>query len=227
MKCTNRFSSLQSLALLFFAFLLGFQYTLHSNLPSAFERPLKGLRRDAAHFATNGFPNSEAQNSVASLIPIDSQSLNHASSPLSLNHKDSSLIVSPHLTQAWAAPQTAAAVSPTTALSLAESSEIRHHDTTLEQKFVRPNRLAVVIPYIGAELPPWFPLFAASAAPHAHLADWLLFKAGTRTPSDTSGDDASAWLPPNVKFIEVCARVSSEKPRNNFLIFALPCTSVM
>jgi len=206
MKCTNRFSSLQGLALLFFAFLLGFQYTLHSNLPSALERPLKGLRRDAGHFATDVFANTEDPKPVSNLLPTDSQPLNHTSSLLGLSHKDSSLSVSPHLNRAWAAPQTAAAASPKTALSLAESSEIHHHDTSLDQKFVRPNRLAVVIPYIGADLPPWFPLFAASAAPHVHLADWLLFTAGTRIPSDVSGDDASAWLPPNVKFIEVCAR---------------------
>jgi hypothetical protein len=203
-KSSNRFSFLQGLALLFFAFLLGFQYTLHSNLPSALERPLKSLRRETGLLATNGIEETAVQEPVTSLIPIDSQSLIHASSPRGLSHGDLPPSVPPHLNGARAAQQ-AAELSPTTPLSVTKRPKIYH--APLEQTAVRPNKIAVVIPYIGAELPPWFPLFAASAAAHAHLADWLLFTAGTKIPSDANGDDASAWLPPNVKFIEVCARI--------------------
>ena len=45
-----------------------------------------------------------------------------------------------------------------------------------------PPRLAVVIPYVGPELPAWFPLFAASCASSAAVADWIIFTAGTRVP---------------------------------------------
>jgi hypothetical protein len=66
----------------------------------------------------------------------------------------------------------------------------------------KPPRLAVVIPYIGKELPPWFPLFASSCRNAEPLVDWLIFTAGTRIPS-TSESDSSLWLPPNVKFFDL------------------------
>ena len=63
-----------------------------------------------------------------------------------------------------------------------------------------PPRLAVIIPYIGPELPTWFPLFAASVGPSAAVADWFLFTAGTRLPSQTT---SRSWLPANLKFIDL------------------------
>jgi hypothetical protein len=62
-------------------------------------------------------------------------------------------------------------------------------------------RIAVVIPYIGPELPSWFPLFAASCEKSKSIADWIIFTAGTRVPS--SKHDINNWMPLNIKFIEL------------------------
>ena len=47
-----------------------------------------------------------------------------------------------------------------------------------QRRQIKPPRLAVVIPYIGNDLPHWFPLFASSCRSSAAIADWLIFTAG-------------------------------------------------
>ena len=47
-----------------------------------------------------------------------------------------------------------------------------------QRRQIKPPRLAVVIPYIGNDLPHWFPLFASSCRKSARIADWLIFTAG-------------------------------------------------
>lgn len=77
-----------------------------------------------------------------------------------------------------------------------QEHNIKHN----EQK--KGGRIAIVIPYIGSELPSWFPIFAASCKKSISIADWLIFTAGnTRIP--TSKHDINHWLPINIKFIEL------------------------
>jgi len=71
-----------------------------------------------------------------------------------------------------------------------------------------PHRLAVVIPYYGPELPPWFRVFAASCGASAEAVDVLLFlQDAAAVPTDAAAFLADpqkharpAWLAQNVHF---------------------------
>lgn len=58
-------------------------------------------------------------------------------------------------------------------------------------------RIALIIPFMGSHFPPYFPLFAWSAAGSASLVDFLIFHAGQLPPSVTLA------APDNVKFIDL------------------------
>lgn len=61
-----------------------------------------------------------------------------------------------------------------------------------------PPRVAVVVPFVGLQLPVTFALFAQSCRASTPLVDWLVVTTGTNVPPA----DAS-WVPANVKFIEL------------------------
>ena len=59
------------------------------------------------------------------------------------------------------------------------------------------SRIAIIIPYLGSSLPPYFPLFAWSAGGSSSLVDFFVFHAG-------AADKASIMnSPSNVKFIDL------------------------
>ncbi|GMH63520.1 hypothetical protein TL16_g03733 [Triparma laevis f. inornata] len=70
-------------------------------------------------------------------------------------------------------------------------------DRDLQQHLTDGTRIAIIIPYLGESLPPYFPLFAWSAAGSAGLVDFFVFHAGSvdRTSEMNSPD--------NVKFIDL------------------------
>ena len=59
-------------------------------------------------------------------------------------------------------------------------------------------RIAVVVPYVGDQLPAWFSIFAQSCAASAPLVDWLIMHSGTRTPPPDA-----PWVPSNVHFLNL------------------------
>jgi hypothetical protein len=58
------------------------------------------------------------------------------------------------------------------------------------------HRIGVIIPFLGAELPTYFSLFAASARGSASLVDWIIPHVGLDVP-------AHLKLLPNVKFVDL------------------------
>lgn len=210
-KWLSRVAILQWLVVLFFALLLLLQYKMHAILPSASEGLLAGSDRDTVSLAASSAKQAGESIPESSPLPLDLLWSSQAS-PL------------PTLSRGVQPPtnRTASAAGLPVPPPVTENESGRHAERTLAIRQLRRNRLAVVIPYIGDELPAWFPLFAASAAAHVHLADWLLFTAGTQVPSDVRGDDASAWLPPNVKFIEVCKTVT-QHPAQQQQLRSRPC----
>ena len=68
---------------------------------------------------------------------------------------------------------------------------------TKNQQSPRGSRIALIIPFMGSNFPPYFPIFSWSAAGSSSLVDFLIFHTGALPSSVTLS------APDNVKFIDL------------------------